>query len=191
MTAKLEPFAAAPAMMKAWMAISNVANNALEPSLAELVKIRASQIKPVRQLHQHAHDRRARPWRDRAASPLTAAWREAPCFTDRERAALAWTEALTKQSEGQPARENLYVTSPRTSPGGAGEADHASSTSSTAGTASQSASACGWTIRPRQRRPRDRGRQIPHGDGRDAAERAAAAAVPRGDPHGERSRRVR
>jgi alkylhydroperoxidase family enzyme len=31
---------------------------------------------------------------------LLAAWREAPCYSERERAALAWTEALTKLSEG-------------------------------------------------------------------------------------------
>jgi len=31
---------------------------------------------------------------------LLPAWREAPCYTDRERAALAWTEALTRLSEG-------------------------------------------------------------------------------------------
>ena len=31
---------------------------------------------------------------------LLPAWREAPCYTDRERAALNWTEALTRMSEG-------------------------------------------------------------------------------------------
>src|SRR5262249_13689976 len=31
---------------------------------------------------------------------LLSAWREAPCYTDRERAALAWTDALTRMSEG-------------------------------------------------------------------------------------------
>jgi alkylhydroperoxidase family enzyme len=31
---------------------------------------------------------------------LLPAWREAPCYSERERAALAWTEALTKISEG-------------------------------------------------------------------------------------------
>ena len=32
---------------------------------------------------------------------LLSAWREAPCYTDRERAALGWTEALTRLSEGR------------------------------------------------------------------------------------------
>jgi alkylhydroperoxidase family enzyme len=38
---------------------------------------------------------------------LLAAWREAPCYSERERAALAWTEALTKLSEGH-AHESAY-----------------------------------------------------------------------------------
>ncbi len=43
---------------------------------------------------------------------LLSAWREAPCYTDRERAALGWTEALTRLSEGhalESAREALEV----------------------------------------------------------------------------------
>ncbi len=38
---------------------------------------------------------------------LLAAWREAPCYTDRERAALGWTEALTRISEGHT-HESAY-----------------------------------------------------------------------------------
>jgi AhpD family alkylhydroperoxidase len=44
MTAKLDPFAAAPSLMKSWMGISQVIASSLEPSLINLVKIRASQI---------------------------------------------------------------------------------------------------------------------------------------------------
>ncbi|WP_077613779.1 carboxymuconolactone decarboxylase family protein [Burkholderia cenocepacia] len=44
MTAKLNPFAAAPALMKSWMTVSVAAAGSLEPTLIELVKIRASQI---------------------------------------------------------------------------------------------------------------------------------------------------
>src|SRR3546814_13883647 len=44
MTAKLDPFAAAPQLMKSWFATSTAINASLEPSLIELVKIRASQI---------------------------------------------------------------------------------------------------------------------------------------------------
>ena len=40
---------------------------------------------------------------------LLSAWHEAPCYTDRERAALDWTEALTRLSEGQDQRrESAY-----------------------------------------------------------------------------------
>jgi alkylhydroperoxidase family enzyme len=38
---------------------------------------------------------------------LLSAWREAPCYTDRERAALGWTEALTRLSEGHT-HESAY-----------------------------------------------------------------------------------
>ncbi|MDY0885694.1 carboxymuconolactone decarboxylase family protein [Dongia soli] len=44
MTAKLDPFAAAPQLMKTWMTASVEIAASLEPSLIELVKIRASQI---------------------------------------------------------------------------------------------------------------------------------------------------
>jgi alkylhydroperoxidase family enzyme len=40
---------------------------------------------------------------------LLSAWREAPCYTDRERAALGWTEALTRLSD-QPELESAYDT---------------------------------------------------------------------------------
>ena len=103
MTAKLEPFAAAPAMMKAWMAVSNTANSSLEPLLAELVKIRASQINQCANcINMHTLDARALGETEQRIN-LIAAWREAPYYTERERAALAWTEALTHLSEGHPA----------------------------------------------------------------------------------------
>ncbi len=104
MTAKLDPFAAAPAMMKAFMAFSNGANAALEPSLTELVKIRASQINQCANcLNMHTLDARAKGESERRLN-LLAAWREAPVFTDRERAALGWTEALTRLSQDHPAQ---------------------------------------------------------------------------------------
>jgi AhpD family alkylhydroperoxidase len=107
MTAKLNPYAAAPAMMKAWMAFSNLANDALEPSLAELIKIRASQINQCANcINMHTIDARAHGETEQRIA-LTAAWREAPCFSDRERAALAWTEALTTLSEGHR-QESAY-----------------------------------------------------------------------------------
>lgn len=67
----------------------------LEPLLLELVKVRASQLNGCAHcLEMHTKDARALGESDDRMH-LVAAWREAPCFTDRERAALAWCEALT------------------------------------------------------------------------------------------------
>lgn len=67
----------------------------LEHSLLELVKIRASQINGCAFcLAMHTQEARAKGETD-ARMHLLAAWREAPIFSPRERAALAWTEAVT------------------------------------------------------------------------------------------------
>ena len=100
MTAKLDPFAASPTLMKQWMAVSMAAEKGLEPSLIELVKIRASQINQCANcINMHTSDARAHGETEQRIY-LLSAWREAPCYTDRERAALAWTEALTTLSQG-------------------------------------------------------------------------------------------
>ncbi|MEY8170551.1 carboxymuconolactone decarboxylase family protein [Burkholderia multivorans] len=100
MTAKLNPFAVAPALMKDWMAVSVAAAGSLEPTLIELVKIRASQINACANcLNMHTVEARAQGETEQRIN-LLAAWREAPCYTDRERAALGWTDALTRLSEG-------------------------------------------------------------------------------------------
>jgi len=95
MTAKLDLFAAAPSLMKEWQRASFAISSSLEPSLAELVKIRASQINGCANcLNMHNLEAR-RDGETEQRLYLLAAWREAPLFSDRERAALAWTEALT------------------------------------------------------------------------------------------------
>jgi AhpD family alkylhydroperoxidase len=67
----------------------------LEPALLELVKLRASQINGCAFcLDMHAREARAM-GETEARLHVLAAWREAPAFSERERAALAWTEALT------------------------------------------------------------------------------------------------
>ena len=100
MTAKLDPFAAAPAFMKQWMGVSMAVEASLEKSLIELVKIRASQINQCANcINMHTADARAHGETEQRIY-LLSAWREAPCYTDRERAALGWTEALTKLSQG-------------------------------------------------------------------------------------------
>jgi AhpD family alkylhydroperoxidase len=74
---------------------SYVDATSLEKSLRELVNIRASQINSCAFcLHMHLRDaRKAGETQERL--DLIGAWREAPVFTARERAALAWTEAVT------------------------------------------------------------------------------------------------
>jgi AhpD family alkylhydroperoxidase len=100
MTAKLDLFAAAPALMKEWQRAAFAISASLEPSLAELVKIRASQINGCANcLNMHTVFAREDGETEQRLY-LLAAWREAPCYTDRERAALGWTEALTRISEG-------------------------------------------------------------------------------------------
>jgi AhpD family alkylhydroperoxidase len=67
----------------------------LEPELLELVKMRASQLNGCAYcLDMHSKDARARGESEQRLYVL-AAWREAPFYSERERAALAWTEALT------------------------------------------------------------------------------------------------
>src|SRR3546814_19709912 len=74
----------------------SVHKSGLEPSLIELVKIRASQINGCAYcIHMHTTEAR-KMGESEEAIYLLDAWRESPLYSDRERAALAWTEALTR-----------------------------------------------------------------------------------------------
>lgn len=98
-------FAAAPSLMKAWFGTSAAINSSLEPRLTELVKIRASQINGCANcINMHATEAREKGETEQRIY-LLPAWREAPCYTERERAALGWTEALTRLSQGHDALE--------------------------------------------------------------------------------------
>lgn len=105
-------FAAAPELMKKWAAASLAIASSLEPTLVHLVEIRASQINGCANcINMHTQDARAKGETEQRIY-LLSAWREAPCYTERERAALAWTEALTRLSEGpalESAREALQA----------------------------------------------------------------------------------
>ncbi|MBA2391709.1 MAG: carboxymuconolactone decarboxylase family protein [Ktedonobacteraceae bacterium] len=84
---------------KAYRAMSQlehaVKNCGLESSLIELVKIRASQINGCAYcIDMHTKDARAAGESEQRIY-LLFAWREAPFYSERERAALEWTEALT------------------------------------------------------------------------------------------------
>ena len=100
MKARLNAYTAAPETMKAVSAIEPIiAASGLEHSLIELVKTRASQINGCAFcIHMHTKDARAHGETEERLYLLDA-WRESPLYTDRERAALAWTEALTLISE--------------------------------------------------------------------------------------------
>lgn len=72
-----------------------VEGSTLEPKLRELIKLRASQINGCAYcVDMHTKDAQAI-GEDAQRLHLVAVWREAPVFSARERAALAWTEALT------------------------------------------------------------------------------------------------
>lgn len=100
-TPRIDYHAASPAAMKAMLSMSAAVNNlGLEHSLLELVKMRASQINGCAFCVQH-HILLS----ERIGVPvdklnLVAVWREAPIFSARERAALAWAEALTFLPDG-------------------------------------------------------------------------------------------
>jgi AhpD family alkylhydroperoxidase len=85
-----------PQALQAMLGLEHaVHESALEPELLELVKMRASQLNGCAYcLDMHSKDARARGESEQRLHVL-AAWREAPFYSDRERAALAWCEALT------------------------------------------------------------------------------------------------
>jgi AhpD family alkylhydroperoxidase len=92
---------AAPGVMEAMLVLEKyLAGCKLDESLLNLVKMRASQINGCAYcLDMHSKDARAAGESEQRLFLLNA-WREAPCYSERERAALAWTEALTKVTEG-------------------------------------------------------------------------------------------
>jgi len=76
-----------------------LANSGLEHSLLALVEIRASQINGCAVcLAMHAREARAAGESEERIYMLDA-WRESPLYSERERAALAWTDSLTRLSE--------------------------------------------------------------------------------------------
>lgn len=100
MKQRLNPFKTAPDLMQAMVALSDkVESEGIDKTLAELVKTRASQINGCAYcLYMHTADARGYGETEERLYLLDA-WRESPLYSDRERAALAWTEALTTVSE--------------------------------------------------------------------------------------------
>ena len=77
-----------------------IKSSGLEPSLLELVKTRASQLNGCAYcIDMHTKDARVAGETEQRLYALSA-WEETPFFTPRERAALAWTEAITNIQQG-------------------------------------------------------------------------------------------
>jgi AhpD family alkylhydroperoxidase len=100
MTSRIDFHHMSPRAVQAMLGLQKyVDNSALEHSLVELVKMRASQINGcVYCLDMHSKDARAAGETEQRLYLLDA-WREAPFYSERERAALEWTEAVTRVSE--------------------------------------------------------------------------------------------
>jgi AhpD family alkylhydroperoxidase len=101
MAERLNYAKAFPEGVHALLALGKVINESgLEPSLQELVKTRASQLNGCAYcIDMHTKDARAAGETEHRLYGLSA-WRETPFYTPRERAALAWTEAITNIQQG-------------------------------------------------------------------------------------------
>ncbi len=100
MRSRLEFGKIAPGVRDAMLALEQyVRGSGLEPALLELVRLRASQINGCAYcIDMHTKDARAGGETEQRLYAV-AAWHEAPFFTERERAALAWTETVTRVGE--------------------------------------------------------------------------------------------
>jgi AhpD family alkylhydroperoxidase len=101
MEARFSHLKAAPGVFKAMLGLTQYLHACgLEESLLTLVDLRASQINGCAYcIDMHWKDLRALGESEQRLYSLDA-WRESPFYTDRERAALEWTEALTLIADG-------------------------------------------------------------------------------------------
>ena len=102
MKTRLDYAQAAPTARAALLALEKtVRESGLEKSLLELVRMRASQINGCAFcIDMHSRDARVAGETEQRLYALDA-WRETPFFTERERAALEWTEAVTQVAESR------------------------------------------------------------------------------------------
>ena len=110
MESRISYFKAAPGVRDALLKLTEyVSQSGLEESLLDLIYLRASQINGCAYcIDMHWKDLRALGQSEETLYMLDA-WREAPGYTERERAALAWTEAVTLVTEG-PVPDEVYDT---------------------------------------------------------------------------------
>src|SRR5215212_7541134 len=108
MKPRMNYYQAAPDTIKALVALEEqIQASGLEKSLIELVKTRASQINGCAFcINMHTQDARKLGETEQRLYMLSA-WQESPLYTDRERAALAWTEAVTLIADTH-APDDLY-----------------------------------------------------------------------------------
>lgn len=113
MKPRIEYAKVAPGGLKAMLGLeSYVHGSGLELSLLELVKVRASQINGCAYcLDMHTKDARQEGETEQRLYAV-AAWHEAPFFSERERAALAWTEAVTMVGESHISDEAYELVQP-------------------------------------------------------------------------------
>jgi AhpD family alkylhydroperoxidase len=106
MKSRIEYAQVAPGAVEAMRALEKyVRTCGIEPKLLELIKIRASQINGCAYcLDMHTKDARTQGETEQRIYALNA-WRETPFFTEKERAALAWTESVTLVSTSQVPNE--------------------------------------------------------------------------------------
>ena len=109
LTSRIDYQEKGPDALKAMLGLEKfVRGSVLERSLYELIKLRASQINGCAYcLDMHSKDARKAGETEQRIYALVA-WRETPFYTERERAALAWTEALTLISDNGVSDE-LYA----------------------------------------------------------------------------------
>jgi len=103
MKQRINPFEKGDKAMKALFGLSiYLSKSPIEKELLHLIHFRASQINGCAFcLDMHSKDLRAKGESEQRLYMISA-WREASIYTDRERAALAWTEALTNITDGVP-----------------------------------------------------------------------------------------
>ncbi|NPD24893.1 carboxymuconolactone decarboxylase family protein [Corallococcus exiguus] len=113
MKTRMNAFAVAPDALQPMVEFSKkVEALGLEPRLRELVKIRSSQINGCAFcIHLHTRDARAHGETEERIYLLDG-WRESPLYTERERAALGWTEALTLVSQTHAPDEDYAALKP-------------------------------------------------------------------------------
>jgi AhpD family alkylhydroperoxidase len=117
MEPRLNFYKAAPNAMKAMAGLEQtIAKFTLEKSLIELVRLRTSQINGCAYcVDMHSADARKAGESERRLATLVV-WRDTPFFNDRERAALEWTEAVTRVSETHVPEEVWNLVKPQFTP---------------------------------------------------------------------------